>query len=199
MAASRAARSTRPLLVKASLGERKTLVFRVGGDDLAILGVNAAGEDGGVAPGDAHGHHDGFGGAGRAVIHGGVGDLHAGEFADHGLEFEDGLQGALRDLRLIGRVGGEPLAARDERIDDERAVVIVGSGAEHDPIAVAVLGGAGAEPIDDLALGHLGRNRQVAVETELGRDMGEEFVDGGDADLAQHVARARRETWEDNA
>jgi hypothetical protein len=77
-----------------------------------------------VASGDAHGHHDGFGGAGGAVIHGGVGDLHAGELADHGLEFEDGLQGALGDLRLVGSVGGEPLAARDERVDHQRAVVM---------------------------------------------------------------------------
>ena len=30
------------------------------------------------------------------------------------LEFEDRLQRALRDFRLIGRVGGEELAARDE-------------------------------------------------------------------------------------
>ena len=104
-----------------------------------------------VASGEAHGHHDGFGGAGGAVVHGGVGDLHAGELADHGLELEDGLQGALGDLRLIGRVGGEPLAARDERIDDHGAVVVVGAGAEKDVIAGAVLGGAGAEPVDDFA------------------------------------------------
>ena len=143
------------MLDEGNLGERKALVLGVGGDDLAILGVDAAGEDGGAASGDAHGHHDGFGGAGGAVIHGGVGDLHAGKLADHGLEFEDGLQRALRDLRLIGSVGGEPLAARDERIDDQRAVVMIGSGAEQDVVAGGVLSGAGAEPVDDFAFGHL--------------------------------------------
>jgi len=60
-----------------------------------------------MSPGHAHGHHGGFGHGGRAIVHGSVGDVHAGELADHGLEFENGGQGALRDLGLIGRVGGE--------------------------------------------------------------------------------------------
>ncbi len=181
------------------LGEGKALVLGVGGDDLAILGVDAAGEDGGVASGDAHGHHDGFGRAGGAVIHGGVGDLHAGQLADHGLEFKDGLQGALRDLRLIGRVGGEPLAARDERVDDQRAVVVVGSGAEHDVIAGGVLGGAGAEPVHDFALGHLGRNREIAVEAELRPGWARRVRRWSRRRSRSTCGRVRRETWEDNA
>ena len=99
----------------ADLGDGDLLVLGVGGDDLAVLGVDGAGDDGAVAAGDADGHHHGLGGAGGAVVHAGVGDLHAGELADHGLELEHGLEGALRDLRLVGRVAGEELAALDER------------------------------------------------------------------------------------
>ena len=69
---------------------------------------------------------------------------------------------------------------------------MVGSGTEEDVIAVAVLGGAGAEPVDDFALRHLGRDGEVAVEAELGRNVGEKFVDGSDADLAQHVSTFSR-------
>ena len=90
-----------------------------------------------AASGDAHGHHHGFRCAGRAVVHGGIGDFHAGELADHGLEFEDGLQRALRDLRLVRRVGGEEFAARDQRVDDDGAVVAIGAGAEEAGVAVA--------------------------------------------------------------
>ena len=150
-------------------------------------------------PGDAHGHHDGLGCAGGAVVHGGVGDLHAGELADHGLELEDGLQGALRDLRLIGRVGGEQLAARDERIDDQRAVVVVGAGAEEADVAGGVLGARRAEPVDDFALGHLARDGEIAGEAVLGGD-------GARRDRRWRRRRSRaacsgvrRGTWEDSA
>ena len=47
-----------------NLGERQALIFGVGGDDLAILRVDAAGEDGFAASGDADGHHDGLSRAG---------------------------------------------------------------------------------------------------------------------------------------
>jgi hypothetical protein len=56
--------------------------------------------------------------------------------ADHGLELEDGLQRALRDLGLVGRVAGEELAALDQRIDDDRAVVAIGARAEEAGVAV---------------------------------------------------------------
>ena len=54
---------------------------------------------------------------GRAVVHRGVGDLHAGQRRDLRLEFEQDLQRALRDLRLIGRVAGEEFRALDQVID----------------------------------------------------------------------------------
>ena len=137
MAASRAARSTRPFSPIADFGQRHALVLGVSANDLAIFRMHAARDQSAGASGEAHGHHHGFGRAGRAVVHRGVRDFHAGQFADHRLEFEDGLQRALRDLRLVGRVGGEELAARDQRVDDDRTVVVVGARAEEDGVAGA--------------------------------------------------------------
>jgi hypothetical protein len=45
----------------------------------------------------------------------------------------------------------------------------------------------GAEVVDDLALGVLAGNVQVAVEAVLGGNDGEEIVDGGRADFGQHL------------
>ncbi len=153
------------------------LMLRVGGDDLAVLGVDGAGDDGGVAAGDADGHHDGFGGAGGAVVHAGVGDLHAGELADHGLELEHGLEGALGDLGLVGGVGGEELAAGDDGVDQDGLVVAIDAGAEEGGVAGGVVGGEGLEGVDDFALGVLARDVEIALELVLGGDGGEEVVD----------------------
>ena len=48
----------------ANFADGNLLVLRVGRDDLAILGMHRAGDDGAVAAGDAHGHHHRFGRAG---------------------------------------------------------------------------------------------------------------------------------------
>ena len=69
---------------------------------------------------------------GRAVVHRGVGDLHAGQQRDLGLEFEQGLQRALRDFRLVGRVGGQEFAALDQVVDAGRDVMPVGAAAEEE-------------------------------------------------------------------
>ena len=162
-------------------------------------GCTRGGDDRLAASGDAHGHHQRLGSAGRAVVHRGVGDVHAGELADHRLEFEDGLQRSLRDLRLIGRVGGEQLAARDERVDDDGPVVRVGAGAEEAGVALGAFGGALAEEVDDLALGVLARDVEVAGEPVFGRNGGEQVVDGVGADLGAAWCRGRNQIWEDNA
>ena len=49
-----------------------------------------------------------LGGSGGLVEQGGVGNLHPGEVANHRLEIQKRLETALRDLGLIGRVGGIP-------------------------------------------------------------------------------------------
>ena len=100
--------------------------------DGAILRMQAAGEHRLPPPGQAVGHQHGLGGRGRAVIHGGVGDLHAGQVRDLGLELEQVLQRALRNLGLVGRVGGEELGALDQVIDARRHVMAIGAGADEE-------------------------------------------------------------------
>mmetsp|Transcript_6016 Transcript_6016/g.23375 ORF Transcript_6016/g.23375 Transcript_6016/m.23375 type:complete len:875 (+) Transcript_6016:760-3384(+) len=58
--------------------------------------------------GDRNAHVHGLGGCGCLVQERGVGDLHAGEVGHHRLEVQQHLQAALRDLRLVGRVGRVP-------------------------------------------------------------------------------------------
>ena len=129
----------------------------------------------------------GFGRARGAVVHAGVGDVHAGQLGNHGLELEDGLQRALRDLRLVGRVAGEELAALHQRIDDHRAVVAIGAGAQEAGVAGRVLLAGGVEVVDDFALALLARDVEVAGEAILGGNDGEQIVDGCRADFVEHL------------
>jgi hypothetical protein len=62
----------------------------------------------GLRLGDALGHRHAFGGSGRFVEQRGVGDVEAGEVADHRLVVQQRLEAALGDLRLVGRVGRVP-------------------------------------------------------------------------------------------
>ena len=91
--------------------ERHALVPGIGGDHLAVLGMHAGSNYGLVAAGYADSHHQSLGRAGGAVVHRRVGDIHAGQLADHRLKLEDGLQRALGNLRLIRGVSREELAA----------------------------------------------------------------------------------------
>ena len=117
--------------------------------------------------GGAHRHHGGFGNGGRAVVHRGVGHVHAGQLADHGLEFEDRGERALRDLGLIRRVGRQELAARDHGIDQHRTVMVVDAGAEEAGVAVGARRGAVAEVLDDLVFGDARRQIQRPVQPDL--------------------------------
>ena len=54
----------------------------------------------------AHGHR--LGRRRGLVEHRGIGDRQRGKVADHGLEIEQRLQPSLRDLRLVGGIGGVP-------------------------------------------------------------------------------------------
>ena len=65
-------------------------------------------------------HRHRLGRGGRLVQQRGVGDLHAGQFADHRLEVQQRLQPALRDLRLVRRVGGVPAGVLQHVAQDHR-------------------------------------------------------------------------------
>src|ERR1700678_3066413 len=107
---------------------------------------------------------------GRTVVHGGVGQIHPGEFGDHGLELEDRLQRALRKFGLVRCVGGEEFSALHQRVDDYGTVMEVSTGSEKTAVAFAVFFRTLFEPIDDFRLGHLARDREIARQTIFGRN-----------------------------
>ena len=96
---------------------------------LGIMRMQAARQDRLAALGDALGHQHRFGRGGRAVIERGVGHFHAGQQRHLGLEFEQILQRALRDFRLIGRVAGEEFRALDQMIHRAGHMMLVGARA----------------------------------------------------------------------
>src|SRR5581483_10986288 len=94
-----------------------------------------------------------------------------------------------RNLRLVGRVGGEELAPGDERVNHDGAVMMVGAGAEKTGVVAcgSVLGSALAEPVENVGFRHGGRNAQVAPQAILGRNGLEEIVRRAHADFLEHL------------
>jgi hypothetical protein len=68
------------------------------------------------------------------------------------LEFEDGLERALRNLGLVRRVAGEKLPALDERVDNDGPIVPIRTRAEKARVPGRILLRLGAEEGNDLAL-----------------------------------------------
>ena len=134
-------------------GEPQAEVAGVAADHQAVDRVDAAGHDDCVAPGGVHGGEDRLGQRRAAVVHRGVGGIEAGEAADHRLELEDRLQGALRHLGLVGSVGREELAARDEAVDRRRDGVVVEAGAEEARQVMGVAVRERMQVVVDLLLG----------------------------------------------
>ncbi len=67
----------------------------------------------------AHGH--GFGSSGRLIEKRSIGNIEAGQVADHRLEVQQRFKTALRDFRLVGRVGGVPgRIFKNIALDDRR-------------------------------------------------------------------------------
>ena len=100
----------------------------------------------------AHGRR--LGGGGGPVIHGGIGHVHAGELADHGLILEDRLQKPLAHLRLIGGIGRQKLLLGGDVFDDGGNVVVIGPRAPQNGGVGAVFGGHGGHRPGGLQLAH---------------------------------------------
>ena len=98
--------------------ERVAGIFRHRFGNADIMRVQARREHRLAPLGHAARHADGFPAGGRAVIHRRIGNIAAVQPRDLRLELEQHLQRALRDFGLIGRVGGQELAALDDMIDD---------------------------------------------------------------------------------
>ena len=164
-----------------------TQVARVGADHLSVDRVDRIVHDDLVSPRDAKRHHDGFVHGRAAVIQRRVGDFHAGQAADGGLEFVDGLQRALGDFRLVGRVGGIELASGDQGIECGGDEVVIEPAAEEAGLSGDVFVGQGGDVPTNLLLARaVGQVEFVALK--LPRDVREQLVDGIDADGLEHLA-----------
>ena len=187
---ARAVSSTSPV--------KRAMVFA----DRDIMGVKAGREDRLAAAGDPPRHRDRLPAGGRAVIHRGVGDVAAVEPRDLGLELEQGLQRALGDLGLVGRVAGQELAALDEMIDAGRDVVAIGAAAEEEGHLAGdhvAPGKAAQMPLDRQLAGMVGQAFDLARQPRGLGHVDEQIVDRGGADGAEHLAAGRHRREEDNA
>ena len=148
------------------------------------LGVDGAGEDHGALFA-LLAHEYRFGGGGSAVVHRGVGHVHAGELAHLGLILENGLVHALADLSLVGRVGRQELLLGGDGLHDGGDKVAVSSGPPENALEGPVLlGQAGHDPAH-LQLAQALGQIQVLDPDGLG-DHVIELVDGGQADGLEH-------------
>jgi hypothetical protein len=125
----------------------------------------------------------------RAVVAGGVRDVHAGQLADGGLVLEDRLQDALAHLRLVRRVGRQELAALEDRVHDRRHVVVVHAGAEEGELGarVGVPPGESGDVREHLLLRQRRLELELAAETNSLRQVAEEVLHRADADRAEHL------------
>jgi hypothetical protein len=162
---------------------------RVRLDDLPHLWVRRLGDDDLCSARRVLRHVAGVGRHGRPVVAGCVGDVHAGQLADRGLVLVDGLQDALTHLRLVRRVGGQELAARKNDVHDRGDVVVVDSRAEERElpaggnVPLGELGEVGGQ----LRLRERALEIQLTLESNAGRDVREEVLDGRDPDRCEHL------------
>ena len=96
-------------------------------------------EDRALAFDAALGQGHGLGSSCGLVEHGGIGNGHATQVADHGLEVDQRLHAALRNFSLVGRVGGVPGGVLQDVAKDHRgrvrAVVALADIALEDLVA----------------------------------------------------------------
>ena len=165
-------------------------VRQVRGQDLAIFGMDAAGDDdAAVAAGGADGHQHGFGRGAAAVVEAGVRDVHAGELGDQRLILEEDLQVALAGLGLIGRVRGVELAARGDVVDDRRDEMVVAAAAQEADLLAGRRCSWRPAPsgarVSSISVSAGGMSSGRSSRSSAGID-GEQFVDRLDADRLEH-------------
>ena len=154
-----------------------------------VMRVDAGRDEAFCPPRDAPRHEHRLGHRGGAIIHGGVGHLHAGQAGNLGLEFEQHLQGALRDFRLIGRVGGEEFAALDHHVDGGRHMMLVGAAAHEEGRRA---GGAvlrrhlHQRPLHRHLAGVVRQAGDRAGQAGGFGHIDEQIIDAGGADCGQH-------------
>jgi hypothetical protein len=137
------------------------------------------------ATGLTAGHQGRLGGCGRAVVVGRGDDRQGRQLREQRLVLVDALERSLRDLGLVWRVGGVPLAAQEQLIDGRRAPVAVDPGSQERGEVGPVALGEGRQPAGEIEL-RLGRGQAQLRGAQLGWDVGEQLVDRFDPERLEH-------------
>ncbi|MPL96681.1 hypothetical protein SDC9_42863 [bioreactor metagenome] len=129
-------------------------------------------------------------GGGGSVVHGGVGDLHACEFTDHGLVLEDGLEGSLGHFRLVGSVARGEFSPGDDAVHGGGDEMVIDARTEEagQVVGVPVAPGQFPEVPDHLRLRKGLRKVREVLLPDLLRDTREKIVNGADAEVFEHPA-----------
>ncbi len=165
-----------------------------GADDGDGLGVAEAVDKKGFRLGLRHplGHGHRLGRRRRLVQQAGVCHVKARQVADHGLEVEQRLQPALRDLGLVGRVGGVPgRVLQNVPLDGggcHRAVIALPDQAGHHPVLRADL-----FHLRQQFMFRKGRPRErLRLADGRGHGLVDQLVQGPHADSGQHLCHLGR-------
>ena len=163
----------------------------VGGNGVDHIGMGRGGHQGDPAlPIPAHGGS--FGGGSGPVIHRGVGHVHAGQLADHGLILKNGLEEALAHLRLIGRVSGEEFLLGGDVLDDAGDVVIISASTPQNGGKYLVFRRHGLKGPAHFQFAHTGGDVQRAVQVHGLRNILVQLPEIPEANGLQHFLPVRQ-------
>ena len=140
-----------------------------------------------LAAGQALRHQHSLGRRRRSVIHRGVRHFLSCELAHQRLKLEDRLQGALRDFRLIGCVGGEELSTLDDRVRHHGTQMIVDARSKEIRVPNRIFSGALFKILNDLGFRIRSGNLQRFAQAEAFGNTGKEFIDGFCANSGEHL------------
>ena len=172
--------------------QRHSLVKCVCGEHFAKLGMHAARHRYRSASRQADRHHHGFRRRRRAVIHGSIRNLHAGQLTDHRLKFKNRLQRSLRNLGLVRSVSRKKFPTRDQRVNDHWPIVVVSSGSKKTGVILTVLARALAKPVHNFRLRHLPRNFQVTIKAVLAWNRRKQLINRTRANCLEHGLAVNR-------
>ena len=163
----------------------------VGGEAVGLHGLDDLGID---SAGDIRlralailAHGDGLRRSGAAVIVGGVGHIHAGELADHGLELENALKHALRNFRLIRRVAGDKLLAGGDGLDNGGDEMAIRAGAAKNGLVDLVLLCHGGDHLAHFQLAEALGELQAVADEHIVRNALVKVIERLDADGRKHL------------
>ena len=163
-------------------------VFQIGLDDVEHVLHQLRGYNHLVALASAgDSHPEGLSGGGRAVVHRGVGNIHAGKTADHALPLEDVTQSSLRNLALVRRICSQELGTGGDVWNHGRHVMVVRAlSDEH--FQLRILPAESVKEITNFLLAESIRKFVFLFVDEIRGHVGVEIVQAADTNPLQHYA-----------